>query len=540
MPAFDGGVLNLAAAVASYGASPATSAITLANVRIRDQGVLRALAIAHLPRIIARDYLALQYVILISIGISLGLIVLIVLFGFLFVWLRRRLSKEEPVPRPKLGSSFMEEDMGFGHGYHNGAGTMAGAGVLASQSSIFKRKGGSGEKDGSSSVLVDGLGVSSALQSARQVQGHPANQGSSSTSVLGPSSGTVQRGASRKGPRRKNQNGGASSESGDNSPAASASHIQGSRPLVYRPNSTIAEATGALVTEFVKSHEQQRQSMVSTLGGVSGASSAGVSSLALVGAAVPMQGQHENSSKEEVEEEGVNDAPPSPDRAGKQARFSGQSKYSLCSCFSNYFFWTHTDSNTLYFFLKMIALLNQQEGRTSFSSELTNPISSSSQGRFASLLAAATGGVGMMMSAGAARHGHNNLHHQKRPSTPSNVPSSPVTTMTTPGGNLYATAAGVSSSSPSSAAIHATNSNMASTASTALPGNPNTVVSGGVIYYAKYPFRAREIGELGFKTGDRILVVDQSDDIWWMGVIQDATGQQLHGVFPSNYVGPTP
>lgn len=172
---------------------------------------------------------------------------------------------------------------------------------------------------------------------------------------------------------------------------------------------------------------------------------------------------------------------------------------------------------------------------------MTNPNSSSAQGRFTNLLAAATGGVGMMMSAGASRHGHNYLHHQKRPSTPSNVPASPITTMTTPGGNLYVSAAGASSPSPSSsAAIHITNSTMASTSSTALPGNPNTVVNGGVIYYAKYPFRAREIGELGFKTGDRILVVDQSDDIWWMGVIQDATGQHLHGVFPSNYVGATP
>ncbi|KAF9320528.1 hypothetical protein BG006_002758 [Podila minutissima] len=158
---------------------------------------------------------------------------------------------------------------------------------------------------------------------------------------------------------------------------------------------------------------------------------------------------------------------------------------------------------------------------------MTDLNSSSAQGRFASLLAAAMGGVGMMMSAGAAHHGHNNLHHQKRPSTPSNVPASPITTVTTPGGNTSAT-------------IHNTSSTMASTLSTTIPGNPNTVVNGGMIYYAKYPFRARETGELGFKTGDRILVVDQSDDIWWMGVIQDATGQQLHGVFPSNYVGTTP
>ncbi|KAF9327084.1 hypothetical protein BG006_009577, partial [Podila minutissima] len=463
MPIFGGGVLNLAATVASHGSS--ASSVTPANIRIRDQGVFRALAIAHLPRIIARDYLALPYIILISLAISLGLIILIVLLGFLYVWLKRRLSKEEPVPRPKLGSSFMEEDMGYGHGYHTGSGSMGtatgamasgAAGALASQSLVFKKranKGGAGgekEPGSSSSALMSSLGIASALESSGQSQSQPA--------VSAGGAGSIERGESRKGPRRKNQHGGAAGgESGDNSPmTGSSSQVQiGSRPTVYRPNSTIAEATDALVTEFVKSHEQQRHSMVSSLGGVPGASSA---SLALVGAAVPMQGHHENSSKEEVQEEDLNGAPPSPDRAGKQARFSGHS------------------------------LLNQQEGRTSTSSDMTNIYSSSGQGRIASLLAAATGGVGII-SAGAARHGHNNLHHQKRPSTPSNAPASPITTMTTPGGNLYASAAGASSSSPSSsaAAIHNTSSTMATTSSTAIPGNPNTVVNGGVIYYAKYP-----------------------------------------------------
>ncbi|KAG0025167.1 hypothetical protein BGZ82_010186, partial [Podila clonocystis] len=264
MPAF-GGVLNLAAAVASYGSS--SPPITLANVRIRDQGVFRALAIAHLPRIIARDYLSLPYIILISVAISLGLIFLIVLFGFLYVWLKRRLSKEEPVPRPRLGSSFMEEDMGYGHGYHTGSGSMgtttgvlAGAGAMASQSSIFKKrtnKGAGGEKGpGSTSALMSSLGITSAFESSRQTQSQPAYLGSSSTSVLGPRKsasigaigGALQRGESRKGPRRKNQNG-AAGESKDKSPTGSGSqdHI-GSRPVVYRPNSTIAEATDALVT----------------------------------------------------------------------------------------------------------------------------------------------------------------------------------------------------------------------------------------------------------------------------------------------------
>ncbi|KAG0168481.1 hypothetical protein DFQ30_004716 [Apophysomyces sp. BC1015] len=37
------------------------------------------------------------------------------------------------------------------------------------------------------------------------------------------------------------------------------------------------------------------------------------------------------------------------------------------------------------------------------------------------------------------------------------------------------------------------------------------------LYYAKFDFNAREHGELGFDKGDPIVVVDSSDDIWWMG-----------------------
>ncbi|KAI8992503.1 cortical protein marker for cell polarity-domain-containing protein [Pilobolus umbonatus] len=37
------------------------------------------------------------------------------------------------------------------------------------------------------------------------------------------------------------------------------------------------------------------------------------------------------------------------------------------------------------------------------------------------------------------------------------------------------------------------------------------------LYYAKFDFSAREHGELGFVKADPIIVVDSSDDIWWMG-----------------------
>ncbi|KAI8988035.1 cortical protein marker for cell polarity-domain-containing protein [Mycotypha africana] len=57
------------------------------------------------------------------------------------------------------------------------------------------------------------------------------------------------------------------------------------------------------------------------------------------------------------------------------------------------------------------------------------------------------------------------------------------------------------------------------------------------LYYAKFDFKAREEGELGFKKSDPIIVTDSSDDIWWMGYKADKTdGSCVQGVFPSNYV----
>lgn len=74
------------------------------------------------------------------------------------------------------------------------------------------------------------------------------------------------------------------------------------------------------------------------------------------------------------------------------------------------------------------------------------------------------------------------------------------------------------------------------------------------LYYAKFDFSAREHGELGFEKADPIIVVDSSDDIWWMGYKTDSKcnlnakramtnsfdiesdGSFIQGVFPSNYV----
>jgi hypothetical protein len=42
------------------------------------------------------------------------------------------------------------------------------------------------------------------------------------------------------------------------------------------------------------------------------------------------------------------------------------------------------------------------------------------------------------------------------------------------------------------------------------------------LYYAKFDFSAREHGELGFEKADPIIVIDSSDDIWWMGYKVDS------------------
>ncbi|KAJ2770781.1 hypothetical protein IWQ56_002037, partial [Coemansia nantahalensis] len=61
------------------------------------------------------------------------------------------------------------------------------------------------------------------------------------------------------------------------------------------------------------------------------------------------------------------------------------------------------------------------------------------------------------------------------------------------------------------------------------------------VYYAKFTFSSRETGELGFRAGERVFVIDQSDEIWWMGIVDHGSDQPLEqGVFPATYVSNQP
>ncbi|KAI9027635.1 cortical protein marker for cell polarity-domain-containing protein [Phycomyces nitens] len=56
------------------------------------------------------------------------------------------------------------------------------------------------------------------------------------------------------------------------------------------------------------------------------------------------------------------------------------------------------------------------------------------------------------------------------------------------------------------------------------------------LYYARHSFEAKENGELSFSVGDPVVVVDTSDNIWWMGYKNDGSNHPIPGIFPSNYV----
>ncbi|OMJ19660.1 Bud site selection protein RAX2 [Smittium culicis] len=61
------------------------------------------------------------------------------------------------------------------------------------------------------------------------------------------------------------------------------------------------------------------------------------------------------------------------------------------------------------------------------------------------------------------------------------------------------------------------------------------------MYYAKFTFSSRENGELGFIAGDRVFVIDKSDEIWWMGIVDPGRGLPLEqGLFPATYVSSEP
>ncbi|KAK3818775.1 MAG: cortical protein marker for cell polarity-domain-containing protein [Benniella sp.] len=360
---------------------PMTTSTSMRSCR-RDQGVFRALAIAHLPRIIAREYLALKWVVLISVTISMALIFLIVLFGFFYVWIMRRVSRHERAIQPQW--SAFKDDGGYhgslerDSGGHHSPGPMGLVGSNPSTSrSFFFRKSKAKKAPESTSGILSSLGIAG-------------------TALEADSTGR------------------------------------------NRQASTIKQTTDAVVAEFVRSHEQQQQQQQQQPGR---------------GLTVSIQ-----QLRQQVRN------PNAPQSSGRRNKKTRQS-------------------------------VPQGEGRDSSSSDLMNPLFIQGR-RFSTLLTA----------------GHD-------PTSP----ISPVTTVTTPGGVL-----GGTSPVLSPGFVPAQQSGSA------------TATAEGVFYYAQNQFRARKIGELGFQAGERILVVDMSDDVWWMGVTQDVSGQQMHGVFPSSYVGLAP
>ncbi|KAI8979857.1 cortical protein marker for cell polarity-domain-containing protein [Mycotypha africana] len=56
------------------------------------------------------------------------------------------------------------------------------------------------------------------------------------------------------------------------------------------------------------------------------------------------------------------------------------------------------------------------------------------------------------------------------------------------------------------------------------------------VFYAKFPFEAKEFGELAFDAHTPIVVTDTTDNVWWMGYKDDGSGNAISGLFPSNYV----
>jgi hypothetical protein len=61
------------------------------------------------------------------------------------------------------------------------------------------------------------------------------------------------------------------------------------------------------------------------------------------------------------------------------------------------------------------------------------------------------------------------------------------------------------------------------------------------VYYARFPFGAREPGELEFQMNDKIYVLDNSDEVWWMGMVDNGPDTPpSQGVFPASYVSEDP
>ena len=57
--------------------------------------------------------------------------------------------------------------------------------------------------------------------------------------------------------------------------------------------------------------------------------------------------------------------------------------------------------------------------------------------------------------------------------------------------------------------------------------------SASKMFEALHDFSSMEEGELNFKKGDRIRLLEKTDENWWTGVV---VGTNQEGLFPINYV----
>lgn len=188
---------------------------------------------------------------------------------------------------PRGGAYSTDSSLGISHGA-----TFLGGSTTAVASkksgSFFKRsKSGKNNEPESSSALMESLGITSALESARLYRTQRNNSAGGVNTLVGSPTmpeklGTV---GTFSGKSLAGEGGG--SQNGSEGSA-------GAGPRVYRPNSTIQEATGALVTEFMRTHEQQRYAAAGTGVGADDA---------------PLDDDE--------------DMPPSPDRRSKKSRHSG-------------------------------------------------------------------------------------------------------------------------------------------------------------------------------------------------------------------------
>lgn len=152
----------------------------------------------------------------------------------------------------------------------------------------------------------------------------------------------------------------------------------------------------------------------------------------------------------------------------------------------------------------------------------------SERGGLASMLDTAQAGT---MSAGAAAA-------IAGASAPSSSAPQPSYAVADPSGAASAAGAGAGASAADAAAAVGAGTGFAALLAAATAARRDEPVSedNPRLFHAKYPFEAKEHGELDLQAGDLVVVTDITDNVWWMGYKNDGEGNPVSGLFPSNYV----